>query len=173
MLEHVAGLTLLFDVNGKDVEYDLREVFEVRESDITSEMVRQASLYGFFSAMQSKMEHEAVRAKARKERAYGKADEEAREEIINSGEKIREAAVRGIVLNHPKYIEAEKDYQEMVYRKDVLYQVCRTLHMKSEMLISIGAQMRSEQSMTGMRIKEKEYDNEIEEAKRSIKSRKK
>lgn len=162
MLTKVKGTKLTFDVNGKITVYDMEKVFALDADDLTDEMVKQASYYGFYSSMLSKAEWETVKAKSKMEREYGQADEAARAEIVASGEKLREAAVKGMVLNDEKYIEAEDAYQEAVYLQSVLNNVCRTLGTKSDMLINIGAHVRAEISMIGLKIKEGQYTDEVD-----------
>jgi hypothetical protein len=169
MLTKVEGTKLTFNVNGKIKAYELEEVFELDDDDLTKEMVRQASFYGFFSGMLSAAEWGAVKAKAKMEQEYGTADEVYRAEILTAGEKIRETAVKGMVLNDADYIEAEAAYQNAIYFQSVLNNVCRTLSMKSDMLINIGAQARAEISMIGMKIREKGYGNAVEEMKDKLK----
>ncbi len=168
MLTKVEGTKLTFDVNGKVTSYEIDEVCKVDQDDITGEMMRQASLFGFFSAMLSRMEWQTVIARAEKEREYGQADELARADITSRGEKIREAAVTGLVNNDEDYIEAAEDHQKAVYLQSVLINLCKTLHMKSDMLISIGAQLRAELHMTGMKTKEKKFEDNIAKLKDNL-----
>ena len=168
MLTKVEGTTLTFDVNGKISTYEIDEVCHIDQDDVTGDMMRQASLFGFFSAMLSRMEWQTVKARAAMEREYGQADEVARADIISRGEKIREAAVTGLVNNDEVYITASEAHQEAVYLQSVLQNLCKTLHMKSDMLISIGAQMRAELHMTGLRTKESAYEDNIAKLKDKV-----
>ena len=168
MLTKIEGVELTFDVNGKISKYTIDEICQINQDDITSDMVRQASLYGFFSNMLSRQEWETIKAKAMMEQTYGQADEIYRAEILTSGEKLREAAVKGMVINDEDYIEAESKHQHAVYLQSVLMNICRTLSMKSDMLISLGAQLRAELHMTGMKTKEKKYESEIDQMKAKL-----
>jgi hypothetical protein len=156
---------------GGHKEVDLNEIFNVNEDDLTREFAQQASTYAYFASLCALAEHSAAVAEAKKEQEYSLADLAIRKKFEHNGQKSTEAQIRSSVLADVKYskaagtaMDAEGDYK-------MLKAVVRALEQRAEMLISLGAHLRAEMSQTGMNIREKGYQDVVDEAKTAILNR--
>lgn len=171
-LKGVDGIDFTIEVDGRDEKYNLNNLFLIDEDDLTTEFSEQPALYARFSFLLARVDREVARAKMVKEQEYAKADEIAREAFVEEGQKFTEAAVRGQVLQDEEYNKAEHDLIDIEGLHSILKAVVFAMSQRADMLISLGAQVRSELGMTGMNIKEKVLEDRIEEAKKVLKARK-
>lgn len=164
--EVIDGKVLVFQVGKKEVKYELDDVFEINENAVTEEMMRQASLYAFFSQQYAEVSLAVDRAEFQKDKEYAMADLAVRKDYEEEGKRTTEGLVEAEALTDNYYQDAVEEHSVMQYKLNVMRNIVKALEMKAEMLISIGAQLRQERSMTGMRIKE--YEKNIEDMKEQV-----
>lgn len=149
-------------------QYSLQELFKIGGDDLDNEYATQAAKYASVATLVARAEREVSLAVLNVEREYAAADEHARIDLVEQTGKTTEAAVKAYISMDEAYDKARQDEIEAKYVYRFLRMVSSALEMKSDMLISMGAQQRAEMGMTGISIKERRLENEIESAKRVL-----
>lgn len=157
---------------GKKRSYNIHEILNIDETNLTKEFATQASMYGYFAGLLAQAEYELSMAEMHKDEEYALADSSYREQAVNNGLKYTETQIKGMIQTDEDYIakcHAEIDAKYAVKR---LKAVVTGLEQRAQMLISIGSQVRHEADMTGMNIRETKVAATINEAKERLAARK-
>lgn len=136
------------DVTGIDAQ----KLLAIDVNDITTEFVRQAATFGWIAIKLADADAEVSAAKHERESVYAEAYIHWRRELEAAG-KVTEAMIHSSVMMDEDY-QTARQYElqaERIYKH--LRALSDALRMKSDMLISLGAQMRAEYDMTGMSIR--------------------
>lgn len=147
----------------EEIEVNLDEIVPIG-NDTSKEFVAQSSLYAYIAMLAARAEAEYIFAKKERDKSYALTYKEARKDLEMSGEKITEARVTAEVTVRKGYVEAiafELDCREQFL---ILQAVERSMAMRADMLVSLGAHQRKEWAQTGMHVKN------LVDAKEEIKS---
>lgn len=160
--------------DGKNVYKPVRlgDIFSIDETNISEELAKQAGLYAYFATQMAYAEHTQARAAISKDASYADADDYYRKELAYdfkaTGRKLTEAVVRAAVIQDEDYqtAAAVETRAKLDYR--LLRVLCQALEMRATMLQSLGAHLRHELDMTGMNIRDRQYQAQISDVKRVI-----
>jgi len=158
--------------NGAYKIFDIAEVLNINPDDITTEYIRQAALYGYFTVLAARAEDAAGRADSKKEQEYAQADLDIRDEAERNGKKTTETQIRSQVLIDVSYDKMVNASFVTKLDHKLLKAIVAALEMKANMLISLGAMIRNEMSMTGMTMKENQLKAATDEVKKVLDARK-
>lgn len=166
-------MSIIDDISGTKVvvqgkELDLSDLFDIDENDLTREFATQASLYAYFATLQAKVERDVVAESIKKDQEYASADEHWRQWYTEREKKYTEAVIRSDVIRDEDYMIAEDSYNMAVHDLNIVKALVRALQQRAEMLISMGAHLRQEYSMTGMTIKQHEHETAVKKAKETL-----
>lgn len=152
---------------------DLDELFPIDKENVTSAMMTQASKYAWLTTLAIFSEGEMITCKRESEAVYAEADIAIRDVYKESGEKFTEAKIRSEVLLDEDYVDAIEAEDAARFQYNMLKSMVRAMEQRATMLVSLGAYLRHEGSMTGMTIREREsdLDETVAEAKESLRTR--
>lgn len=171
-VEDIVGKIVTLTVDGKEIIFNLDNVLDMSEQTITKDMAVQSATYGYIAMILAKAEKHSNNCKRDKEVAYAATDQKVRTKLLGIGAKFTEAVVKAGIEQDENY-QADVDYYDSsVFAVGVLKMLVKSLDMKSNMLISMGAMVRSEMGMTGMHIKTDSYEQNIDNMKENLKKKK-
>jgi len=142
---------------------DLDELFDIDETNLTKEYAKQASTYAYHGTLYNIADRAVMEMDAKKESTYAELDLAYRDELKD--EKTTEGRIRSMVLTDEGYAEVLEKYAFAVYRKNTLKTIMDALKMRADMMISMGAHLRSEYDQTGMNMK---YDTTVRDLREKI-----
>jgi len=168
ILDDIQGTKVKFRHGSKELEFDIMDVFDIDNDDLSKEFSKQPALFAYFSALQADAERLTALAEFDRDAEYAAADEAYRHALDLQDKKYTEAVIRSNVLQDEDYDAANRKFLEFQYFSNLLKLIVRALSQRSEMLISLGAQIRQEISMTGMNVREKSYKDAVVDVKERI-----
>jgi hypothetical protein len=154
-------------------KFKVEDIFSIDDTDITREFIRQPTLFGFFSVLMANAEFVAGRAKFAAERQYAASDSAVREEAELNGNKMTEGAVRAATLLEELYTKAKRKELRTELDWKLLKAIAGALEQRANMLVSLGSQLRHEESMTGMNIRERALQKTVDDVKKNLDARRK
>jgi hypothetical protein len=172
MMEINDTTIIIKDMNGKDKKFDLADIFYIDENTLTEEYSRQAATHAYFTTALAAAEHRAAKLSMRLEQSYADADEYWRKEYDDMGKKYTEAVIKSLVIRDEEYGEIKVNYQDTQYEVDLLKAIVNSMRIRADMLVSLGAHIRQEYEMTGMSIRDREFDKVVDNVKSKIKGKK-
>lgn len=140
---------------------NLADDLEINPDDIKEAYMEQPGKFAYWAtvAIQAKYAYERKKQEVGRQdeylrkTLYGELDKQTRLKMELDGEKITEARVSNNILTHPKYLsEQEKLYHlqdellECQERYIQLDMAKEAMNQRKDMLISLGAQLRLENS---------------------------
>src|SRR4030066_297364 len=140
-------------IRGKKQEYNIAELLEIDETNLSKEFASQAALFGFFATAQAEAEMEVGKLSVSKDQEYATSDEFWRADFDKREKKYTEAVIRSSVIRDEEYVLADQDFHTAEHNANMLKMIVKALGQRAEMLISLGAHLRAEAEMTGMSIK--------------------
>lgn len=142
--EEESVLPKQYNVAGMLQDSSLQEDIFVDRSRLNDEFAEHASRFGWYStAYELCVDHEA-RLKAKLERAYAQLDAQARAQMEAAGVKVTEKKVENTVITQPEYISIYEEYLDAKLQVGLLKAARDAMIHKKEMLVSLGANLRSE-----------------------------
>jgi len=171
MLE-IKDATISITLSGVEKKFDLNKIFDIDENDLTKEFTSQASVYAYFATAAAEADYEASIGTADQEASYADADKYYRDTLSHKGEKYTEGVIRSMVLLDADYDNAVQDELLAKYNARVLKAIVNAMEMRAQMLMSVGSHIRHELDMTGMNIRERQYNKTVDDVKDTIRSRK-
>lgn len=153
---------------GKDT-YSLSEVFGIDQTRVSDEFAHQAGTFAYFGQLLAKAEHRVAMLDMQKDQMYGEMDGSIRELYAVNGNKITEPQIKAMILSEQKYVKVQEEYAKADYEASLLKIIVKALEQKATMLIGLGATLRQEYEMTGMRINEKDYASTVREIMKKVK----
>lgn len=157
--------------NGGYRDFDLHDLFSVDDTDIIKEYTQQAALYGYFAAAEALAEEQVANATRVTEVDYAVADSDYRGEAEKNGRKITETQIRSMILSDADYDKTLNLELKAKAEVKMLKAIVAALDMRANMLVSLGAHMRSELDQTGMNVKENQFNKSVNEAKSNLAER--
>lgn len=146
-------------INDTNVSLDLSQDMLIDVSDINKSYLDQPSKYAYWATLAALARSKANKMKQQldKEQDYlkttltGTLDAKVRNQLELDGEKITESKVTNAIYTNPEYIayktridEMTKAYLDADEQARLLEVGRATLDQRKEMLISLGAQLRSD-----------------------------
>jgi len=161
---------VVLDIEGKLEVLSIPSLFNINEANLTAEMASHSARFARVATLCAMAERYQSFCKQLMEIEYSEADYKIREEHKESGTKFTEPSIKGEVTTDDLYIEKVKSYDDASFTTSLLKRLLDAMKVKADMLISIGAQLRSEMNMTGMNIREYESDTKLNEMKEDLKT---
>lgn len=146
-------------------------LFNIDETDLTREYSRQASIYASIAVAAADAEREAALADLRVDQSYAEGDTYYRDELTAEGKKFTEATIKSMVMTDAEYIDACNALVDAKHRHRILRAAVDAAAQRADMLISMGAHLRAELSMTNMTLNEKRYNDNVEQMKANLRER--
>lgn len=156
------------------VRVNVDDLFYIDNTDLTTEYSKQAAYYARYTTLAARANLDAKKSTVHREREYAELDEHYREELRENGIKVTEPMIKEAIRNDEDYAEAVDAEVDAKHKHAILKSICEALKMRADMLISMGAHMRQEMSMTGMSIKDKRFQDGmigLKDTMRMIKAR--
>ena len=161
---------IVFGVNGSDVTYNLTDLMSMSDATISNDMMELASKFARLAVLYASAKNYMIACKRVADVVYAQLDDNLRANHKANKIKYTEALLKNEITAHESYIEAIIELENAQYAVEVLRQLIDSLKMKSDMLISVGAQLRSEMGMTGMHIND-EMVNKINALKARVRKK--
>jgi hypothetical protein len=172
IISEISGTKIVINTQQGKKRFDIGKLFIIDENDLTTAFIKQAASYAFFSTLIATAERNVAKRDLMKDQEYAVADEYYRADLTAKGEKYTEAVVKSLILRDSDYASAFEDLEAAKYELNLLKAICKAYEQKGNMLQSLGSHLRSELSMTGMRINEAEVENSVKDVKEVLKKRK-
>jgi hypothetical protein len=156
--------------------FDIAKTLKIDFDSLTEEFATQAAVYAFFATLVPFAEFTETMLDLSKDQEYAGADDAARKEMTEKGEKFTETVIKSMVQLDEQYGAAFKKHAEAHYDTGIIKAIARAMEQRAEMLISMGAQQRHEFNMQGMNIREKlekETEMSVKQVKDILKNRQK
>jgi hypothetical protein len=174
IIKEIAGTKIEIKTpTGKKV-FDIAKVLRIDFDNLTNEFATQAAVYAYFATLVPFAEYTETLLDLAKDQEYASADDAARKELTDKGEKFTETVIRSMVQLDEQYEKVFKQHADAHYDTGIIKAISRSMEQRAEMLISMGAQSRHEMNMNGMNIREKleeETETSIKQVKELLKNR--
>jgi hypothetical protein len=171
IIKDISGTKITVSVDSKIRTFDVQELLDIDDTNLSKEFANQASLYGYFATMAVKAEHRASILAMKREQEYALADQEYREELEEQGKKSTEPMIKNLVMSDENYAKVLEQEYVAKYDYDIIKAVTKAMEQRAQMLISLGNFMRHEYEMTDMKIRERQLNNAVDDVKSAIKRR--
>lgn len=163
---------LVVDNDGRHQEIDLGDYLNIDDADISQEYIKQAGMYAFLSELLAAADRDLQYADMAKDQAEAESDAYWRDYHDKRGEKYTEGVIKADIKMDEDCIKSQTTFIERQYNVNLLKALVNSMKMKADMLISLGAQRRSEYDMTGMRVNQSQFDSTVNDVKEKMRSRK-
>lgn len=120
--------------------------------DLNAEFKNQPGRYAYIAALVAKSEAVYNDAKHRTETEYAHLELDYRKTLAEEGVKVTEATIKSYVQTDDRYSASIASELNALQNWKLLRAIEAGLRERGQMLISIGANMRQEQSMLDMHI---------------------
>ena len=129
---------------GKEYDIDLNEVLTVDEHNLNRAYVEQAALYAWWSAARAIASKYSAQLKKKLDLRRSELARNLRKESDESLLRWTLSDIEARILADDQYGLLADKLIEAQYHEQLLTGVCEALDQRKEMLISLGAQMRTE-----------------------------
>lgn len=133
---------------------DLDVLFSIDETALTQAFARQASLYARYGVLLAEAEQQLAHAERVSDVEYAATEQAWRTQYAQDGQKLTEAGVKSLIITDPMYIETQEAVEAAKRTHTILKMIVRGMEQRADMLVSMGAHVRSEMGMVGMHINE-------------------
>lgn len=140
-------------------EDELAADAQINPTDLDTAMIKQASMAIHYGVQAAKATREVGLNKTRFEIIEAKAYKRLREEAVERGEKITEAALKMLIQLEPDVIRAQRDMFDAQLQADIGKSGFEVFRQRRDMLIQLGVQAREERKGETF-IREKEMTNQ-------------
>lgn len=132
--------------------YTIADICGVNESNLSADYSGQAARVAYLGMKVAQAEAAWLEAKNYTQQLYAEIDLDLRQEFDDAQKKYTEAVIRNNVLLDDEYIEAEQAENKAYEQYKILRALVDALRDRTQMLISLGADLRQEYEATGMQI---------------------
>jgi len=141
------------ELGEEDIILDLDSIVPLSD-DLTTEFSEQPALYAYVAMLAARAESTWLASKRLLDEEHARTDKEVRRDLMMDGDKVTEGRVNAEIKMRKGYLEAVDD--ELWFRQQYLIMraIERSLDMRAQMLISLGAHLRAEAQQTGMLIRD-------------------
>ena len=163
-------LCLTVEMSGKTYVQDLNEDLRINADDINESYIDQPSKFAWWAvlAAQARAKADRIKSAIEKQDEYirkiltGELDAAVRKSLELDGEKVTEGKVTNGIYKNDRYIEEmtklhnlRDEYVEANEDACILEAAKDAMNQRKDMLISLGAQMRTDMSNTELTMKKK------------------
>lgn len=159
LIQEISGLRFVVNVDGVFKTFDLGKIFTIDEENLAKEFANQAALYAYFATLSAKADHVASMKKLSKEQERAEADQDYRTQLSGRDKKVTEGTIKSMVDTDEKVSQLSKEELDAELDADILKAITRALEERGRMLMSLGSHLRHELDMTGMNVREREFEN--------------
>lgn len=138
------------EVGGTTV--DVGKLMEIDEQDMSTEFAQHSALVAYWGAIQADLERRYAEVKQDRERMFADRYLYWRTHYSEHGVKFTESMLDASVKRDELYMKYQKKELEAKHRLNVIDCIISALRVRGDMLISLGATLRHEYSMTGSKI---------------------
>lgn len=150
-MDNKLGAISLVDVEEYEIELDLDAIVPITD-DLTTEFKEQPSLYAYVAVLAARAEALWLDSKRYSEQIYAETDKEVRTDLAMSGEKTTEGRVAQEIQLRRGYRDALDNELDCHEQHLIMRALTRAMDMRAQMLISLGAHLRTEAEQTGLLI---------------------
>ncbi|HKZ40026.1 MAG TPA: hypothetical protein VJ044_03640 [Candidatus Hodarchaeales archaeon] len=168
IIDSIRGTKIILSDNDTKKQFDIAGIFSIDENDLSREYSMQASLFAYFSVLSAKSERNLSVSKLASEREYAVADQQIREDLVGKDVKATESMIKQLISADEEYCALQDTVVAAEYERDLLKAIARSLEMRANMLISLGALRRHEIDMTDMSIRRASFDKTVDDTKESL-----
>jgi hypothetical protein len=148
-------LNVKVEVGGKDVS--VGELLSIDETDLSTEYAAQAARYAYVAVLKAEAKRiwgEVERAR-KEEEAKAFVEYKARLELVPKGSKYITDGYAAQLVQSDEEVNAFKEREiQAEYNYRLMEALADGLAQRAQMLISLGADLRSEMQQTDMQLKE-------------------
>lgn len=173
LIARIKGTKVTVYHDQKEVTIDLEIVLRIDENNITGAFLNQASIYGYFAILQAEAERRVSITDMEKDQYYADTDLYMRKKSELAEKKPTEPQIKSMVLMDQDYQDALDRHAQAQEDLSTIKAIVNALKMRADMLISLGAHLRQEYSMTGMTVNQLEQDRAVDEVKEKLRARRK
>lgn len=160
----VLGVVTVNTITGEEEVLILDKIVPIGD-DLSTEFGRQPSLYAYVAMISAQVESMWLQAKRQTARVKAEADKRVRDKARALDEKVTETIVSNRVLMDDEVEEAEETELAYHYQYLLMKAIVASMDQRAQMLISLGAHLRSEAEQTGMLIRDTKA--RLDEARKS------
>ena len=146
--------SVTIEIGSEKVNLDVDSLTHIDQSNLDDEFAKQASLYAYVAMLLSKAKKLLDDAKTSKELLYAMLDKRIRDSAARTGTRTTEKGIEQEIIRNDEYVVETLAVNEAQHTYDTLKAIVDALQMKSDMLINLGAHLRSESNITNLHIKE-------------------
>jgi len=139
-----AKVTVDLDLDGVNFQRTLADDLPINGADITGEFMEQSELYAWWATVSELARDKVARTKYQLERIYALKDHEVRRTLAEAKAKVTEKIVENAVITSEEYQECMFELMECKKQLGLVMAGKEALVQRKDMLISIGANMRTE-----------------------------
>lgn len=147
------------ELDGKDV--DTQDLLAINEADLSTEYATQAARFAWIAVIKADAKREWAEAERVRKEDEAKAfvDYKNSDDLVPPGSKsVSDGYAAQLVQSDPDCNDARKRENEAEYNYRLLEALTDALSMRANMLVSLGADLRTERDQTGMKILENPGD---------------
>jgi hypothetical protein len=159
LMNNYSGIKVEIEINKENYESELYDNLTIDDTDLDKEFVEQPRLFAWWAAVETLIKDLYETKKTQLKRDYAVIDARVREEGKITETRLTEKMIENTVITDPKYQIAENELAEIRKQFSLAHVGKEAFEQRKEMLISLGANRRSEVSANPIVKKEK---NKIE-----------
>jgi hypothetical protein len=171
VIEEISGSVIAVRTLKGVKKFDIGQLFNIDQNEISKELSTQASMYGFFAILTAEADRVAAMQSMLYEQETASADESFRASMDEEGKKYTEAVIKSLVARDEDCIKVHIAKETAEYDLNILKAIVRAFEQRAMMLQSLGSQLRHEYDMQGMNVKEREFEKTTEDVKTTITAR--
>jgi hypothetical protein len=158
-LMNYSGIKVEIEINKENYESELYDNLTIDDTDLDKEFRQQPRLFAWWAAVETLIKDLYETRKMQLKRLYAVLDSRVREDGKATKTKLTEKMVENTVITKPEYQKAENELSKIRKQFGLAHVGKEAFEQRKEMLISLGANRRSEVSANPVVKKEK---NKIE-----------
>jgi hypothetical protein len=149
------NIPIEIEVNGQVYEIDYVSELKMSEATINDDLMRQPSLFAWYSQLEDLVESAAADARLNLDLVEAEADSAARAVFgVGEGKKVTEKQIAVAVINAPRVQEARLAYNDIQSKRARLKSIKEAFVHRKDMLVTLSANLRTENRNADMSAKE-------------------
>lgn len=130
--------------DGEEIVEDLFEATRIDQNDLSKEFSQQPALQAWWGKLYADALHELQSITQNIDIVRAGWANEIRKKASQDGKKITEAGMTEALLLHPEAEELADMLNDAKHKENLLKKAYEAIKVKGDMLVSLGAQQRSE-----------------------------
>ena len=144
MTEKLAQLSPVYAVGTQEYKSTLDEDLFINRNDLNSEFASHAEKFAYYSTCYELAADQLRRYEVQLKRMYAIVDANKRAELINAGVKFTEKMIENSVITDADYTALQEEVLQAERNLGLLKAARDSMAQRKEMLVSIGANQRTE-----------------------------